>query len=404
MTTPEVRPIRSDEARSWLRAEQRSFGIEPSDERLDELIGVVDRDRCFAAVDDGEIVATGGAHTTRMHLPGGESTPVAAVTAIGTRPTHTRRSLMRSIMDLLHTQSGELGETAAVLLASESLLYPRFGYGRATTARWIRLDRRRAQLRDDIPVSDRVEMFVDVATAHALIDGIWRRVGPQRPGWLDRPRPLLDHLLADRTTDRHGAMPFTLVVHHDTEGTPDGYCLYRRNLAWEHGHSIGSLFVHELAAVGDTAHRSLWHHCLSIDLVETIEAMPVPDDDPLVEALVDPRQLRTTAVVDQLWLRPGDASALLGTRRYDTSDRVVIEVAGMGRFAVDGGPDGADVEPTDESADLTMGRAELGAVIVGRSLRPLTAAGRIDVADPAQLDRWDRFMRWPVAPYNLLDF
>ena len=34
----------------------------------------------------------------------------------------------------------------------------------------------------------------------------------------------------------------------------------------------------------------------------------------------------------------------------------------------------------------------------------VAAEYQLDVADPALLDRWDRFFRWPVAPYNLLDF
>ncbi|MDH3755199.1 MAG: hypothetical protein OEU32_15110, partial [Acidimicrobiia bacterium] len=61
MRTPEVRFIHPGETRSWLRAEQRSFGIEPSEDRLDELIETVEVDRACAAVEGGDIVATGGA-------------------------------------------------------------------------------------------------------------------------------------------------------------------------------------------------------------------------------------------------------------------------------------------------------------------------------------------------------
>ena len=32
------------------------------------------------------------------------------------------------------------------------------------------------------------------------------------------------------------------------------------------------------------------------------------------------------------------------------------------------------------------------------------ATGRVELADPSELDRLDHFLRWPVAPYNLLDF
>lgn len=403
MTATDIRVIDPAEVRAWLRAEQRSFGIEPSEQRLDELLDVVDPARSFAAIDGTEIVATGAAFATRVHLPGGASVPVGGISAIGTRPTHTRQGLFRDIMHHLHEQSAELGEPATALLASESLLYDRFGYGLATTATWARIESRRASLRGDAPITDRIEMFVPVDTAHDLIDDIWRQVAGRRPGWLDRPRPLLDLVLADHAADRDGAMPFTMAVHRTDDGTPDGYCLYRRRPQQEMGHSTGSVHVRELVG-SDAARLSLWHHLLSIDLVETIEAMPVPDDDPLPLALVDPRQFRTVGVIDQLWLRPHDIATLLSARRYQVADRLVLDVADVGRFAIEGGPDDATVTGTDDPADLGLSRAELATVVVGRSLRPLVSAGRVHVTDDAALDRWDRFVRWPVAPYCLLDF
>ncbi|MGI9601749.1 MAG: GNAT family N-acetyltransferase [Acidimicrobiales bacterium] len=404
MATVDVRFIEPSEAREWMRSEQRSFGIEPTDGRLDELVSLVEAERCCAAFDGGSIVATGGAFSSRMQLPGGASVPVAAVTAIGTRPTHRRRGIFRRVMDVVHQQSAELGEPAAVLLSSESLLYPRFGYGVASFGAWVQIDRRRAAFRPEIEISDRVDMFVDVAGADALVSGLWEQMGAHRPGWIHRPDRLRANMLADYEVDRHGAMPFTLAVHHNPDGDPDGYCLYRHSPGWEQGQSTGTLFITELVTATDTARLALWHHCLTIDLVEKVEAMPLPTDDPLPFALVDRRQYRTIGVHDQLWLRPHDADTLLEQRRYAVADSLVIDIVDLGRRRIDGGPDGASVESSDEPADVTMSRADLATVIVGHSLRPLLATGRIELTDPATLDRCDQFFRWPVAPYNLLDF
>ena len=69
-------------------------------------------------------------------------------------------------------------------------------------------------------------------------------------------------------------------------------------------------------------------------------------DDPLHWQLVDGRALRAHDRSDFLWVRPLDVPALLSARRYPVERRVVLEVVddmgyANGRFALDGGPDGA---------------------------------------------------------------
>lgn len=398
--SPVVRPIEPGDLDDWLRAEQRSFGIEPSEARLAQLRPAIEADRSVAAYDDGQIVATGGAYSTQLTLPGGDTVAVAGITAIGTRPSHTRRGLFRAVMDLLHNESAARDEPACVLLASEALLYPRFDYGVATEAHWVGIDRRRAARRSDhVPVGT-IDDFVDVASAHDVIHDIWHR--EQRPGWLHRPIRVLESVLADHEEDRHGAMALTLCLHRDDSGRPDGYCLYRRQPRWHHGQSTGTLVAHELVGT-DAARLALWHHLLGIDLVERIEVMPNPIDDPLPATLTDRRQFQTLGRFDQLWIRPLDVGRLLGARRYAIEFTVVVDVEGAGRLAVTGGPDGAEVAASTASPDLTVTRADIGTLVVGNSLRPLVSAGRA-VPDAGRLDLLDAFFRWPVAPFNMLDF
>ena len=65
MAAAEVRFIEPDEQREWLRSEQRSFGIEPDDTRLDELTPAIEGERACAAFDGGRIVATGTTEQVR---------------------------------------------------------------------------------------------------------------------------------------------------------------------------------------------------------------------------------------------------------------------------------------------------------------------------------------------------
>ena len=78
------------------------------------------------------------------------------------------------------------------------------------------------------------------------------------------------------------------------------------------------------------------------------------------------------------------------SRTYAVADRLVIEVVDEfrpgdgGRWELHVGSDGASCEPTTESADLTIGAAELGSIYLG-GFAPSTfaAAGLIDEHTPA---------------------
>ena len=54
------------------------------------MLPTIEIDRSFAAVDDGRIVGTSAAITTRMVVPGGDRVPTAGVTMVGVQPTHRR--------------------------------------------------------------------------------------------------------------------------------------------------------------------------------------------------------------------------------------------------------------------------------------------------------------------------
>jgi len=84
----------------------------------------------------------------------------------------------------------------------------------------------------------------------------------------------------------------------------------------------------------------------------------------------------------------------------------VIEVddpfrpAGEGRYAVDGGRDGATCARTSEAPDLALGVHDLGALYLGGvSATTLARAGRVDERRPGALRAADVFFSSPTAPW-----
>ena len=63
-----------------------------------------------------------------MNIPGG-SIPIAAVASVSVQATHRRRGINRSMMRLQLEDIYSRNEPLAVLQASESIIYGRYGYG-----------------------------------------------------------------------------------------------------------------------------------------------------------------------------------------------------------------------------------------------------------------------------------
>ena len=76
-----------------------------------------------------------------MTVPGG-SLPGAGVTWVSVNTTHRRRGVLTALLLEQHRSYLEEGYAVAILGASESGIYGRFGYGAATERRRLEIDRR----------------------------------------------------------------------------------------------------------------------------------------------------------------------------------------------------------------------------------------------------------------------
>ncbi len=399
-----VRPLHPDEFDQLITIDSRTFGITYSDEDSADVRAVLELERTIGATDGAELVGSAGAWSFDLTVPGGQSVPTAGVTWVGVSPTHRRRGILRSLMARQLDDIAERGEPLAALTASESGIYARFGYGPATQRATLSLQTKLVHLQPGAG-DDGLVRFIDLPTARTVLPGIYDRAGALQPGTVSRNDRWWDFLLHDRESHRSGASALFVLVH------PDGYVLYRRRNAWDSGFPHGELVVVEMMTASLDAYTSLWRFLLGVDLIETVTFNRYAIGDPLPWLVDEPRQLRVMALWDDVWMRLVDVPAALGARRYLTEDRLVLDVVDTfrpvagGRFALDGGPDGAECRPTTASADLGLDVGTLGSLYLGGH-RPsaLARAGRIDELTPGALRRADAFFASDPPPHNQTAF
>ncbi|WP_199432138.1 GNAT family N-acetyltransferase [Qaidamihabitans albus] len=347
--------------------------------------------RTFGVFDD-RLIGTAQSIDAELTVPGGAAVPLAAVTRVGVRADRTRRGVLTDLMRAQFADFAERGVVAANLHASEGAIYGRFGYGVATIARRYAVDRRLARLRPEVPAGGEVELL-DLDTALERLPAIYASLN-RRAGMMTRPRfwwydaePSL----------RQGDEPLVTAVHHGPRGA-DGFVLYRvaRTSA-----TPGMLRVIDFHAGNADAFAGLWRFLLGVDLVQEIEGMARPVDEPVELLFTDPRACRVTGAGDETWLRLVDVPAALATRER-AGDALVVEVLdpvlerNSGRYLVS--PD--EVTRTDEPAQLRLGVDALAMIYLG-AWRPsaLAEVGRVSTTAPAAVAAADRLFGARTAPW-----
>lgn len=410
MSGIEIRVVGADEYPEVRRAAAEMFGVARTEEHHDDIWSVFHEGRYLAAFDGSEVVGTAGALPMELTVPGGDRPRAAGVTSVTVRTTHRRRGILRALMTRQLAQVGDRGEPFAILTASESGIYGRFGYGPAVHVVGVEIDEDHNAFAVDPGAAGRMEIhtgdgFVDAARV------VYEQVRRIRPGMVSRPAETWRQIAIDPPGRRGGASGWFAAVHHDTDGLPDGYALWRLRRAGDWAGHAGVLELAELVATDPGVDAALWRLVLDVDLVRTVRYGRLPTDSPLRWRLAEPRRLRTVGIVDHLWVRPADPRVALVSRRYHTPGSVRLEIVDpLGllprrTLALDGGPDGADVTRGSGPAEVTVGLAELGAVILGGvRWRTLAAAGRVAEHAPGAVGRLDAMFTWPADPWCCQDF
>lgn len=410
-----IRAIAAEEFAAFAEVPSQAFLEVFRPEALEFDRQIVEMDRTIAAFDGGEMVGTASAYSFTLSVPGARAA-AAGITMVSVLPAYRRRGILSSMMNHLLADAAGRGEPLAILFASESGIYGRFGFGLATSHLRLRIGRGDGKLviGDVAASTDTVRLRpVKPVKVQSELAAVYDHVLALRPGMLARDGRWWDYLLADPEFARDGMSPERCLLAEDDSG-PRGYALYRTKPSWDQdGLPSGTLRIRELMSTDQHATASLWTDLLNRDLVGEVVTRMRPVDDPLLAMLADPRRARA-GLSDGLWVRLIDLPAALCRRHYAADIDVVLEVvdshfpANHGRWRLtasglqSGGAQGApSCQQVTDAADIRLSAAALGAAYLGGGkLSQLAAAGHVQELTPGSLARLAAAMFWDPAPWS----
>jgi predicted acetyltransferase len=402
----DIRSIMEAERGDWVRAADTAFSAIPKDDEIEAMLPTIEVDRSFAALDDGRIVGTSAAITTRMVVPGGARVPTAAVTMVGVHPTHRRRGINTMMMAALLDQAEERGEPLAALFASEGAIYGRFGYGLAALLGEFQAESARMDFVRGYEPRGRTEL-VSKEEAMPVVGRVFDQA--LRPGGVERTEEMRDLVFSGLGHDERDK-PWFYAVHRDEAGSPDAYAVYTMKHDWPRSVPSGTIEVKECLATTPSGYADIWRFLFDVDLVATVEAWNRPADEPLLLLAREPRRLRF-GLNDGLWVRLVDIPAALTARRYAGDGRLVFEISDPFRPANDGRyelvvEDGVgSCRRTDAEPDLVGTVNVLGAAYLGgTSFGQLAAAAQVHERRDGSVAWADGLFRWTPAPWSAWDF
>lgn len=354
------------------------------------------------AAPDADIpVATFASWVADLTVPGAVTAPACAISTITVAPTHRRRGIARAMMAGELRRAAAAGVPIAVLTASESTIYGRYGFApAAAAANWI-IDVQRVTWIGPVPVG-RVD-YISRERLSQLAPGLHERARLAAPGELAMPGGHWERFARTRL-DADDPGKARAVQYADREGVVRGLALYT---AEENDDDFARSTVHVsyLLADGPDAYAALWRFFVQMDLIGEVRANELALDEPLLWMISDQRAA-TITVRDHQYVRLLDVPAALERRRYgapgvlalDVSDP--LDIAG-GRFMLRVDEAGwGTVTPWDGDAPegavtVRLGVTELSAAYLGSvSLATLAAAGRVQATDA---EAAARVMSWHHA-------
>jgi predicted acetyltransferase len=397
--------VRNPAQHEWRAAMEMTssvFGDELKDEDFERYSRNLVRERFYAAYDGDAPVGTAADLPFTLTVPGGELA-AGGVTWVAVLPSHRRQGILTQLMRRELEDLHERGDPLAVLWASESAIYGRFGYGMAAPHFDMDADRSRFAFRDDPGPRGKARMLA-LDDAVDPCRHVYERLQGAIPGFIARTREWWQAFrLGESEQWRRGASPKYVAVI-ELDGEPAAYAIYRIKAEWEGGFPKGRVRVVEALAATPAAERELWRFVFGIDLTVRVDSRLDPGS-PLPLMVEDARSLNLR-LSEGLWLRIVDVGGALAGRSYASDGSVVLEVRdgfcpwNAGRWRV-----GSEVARAEEPADLELDVADLATVYLGAfDFSRLAQAERVRELTDGALARADALFRTPRPPYCPEDF
>jgi predicted acetyltransferase len=394
-----------DELRAWVEPTGAAFAEAFTDAEFEQERKLWEPDRLIGALDGEQWVGTGGAYTFRLTVPGGEI-GAAGITMIGVSPGHRRRGILRQMMRWLLDQARERGESAAVLWASESAIYPHFGFGLGTLQASFDIERSRVRFSRPAGPHGRVRM-VDRDEAVDLFPPVYDTIRPGTPGMLTRSDAKWRHDQLDDTDWQRSANGIKYRVVLEVDGVARGYAIYRVKAEWDERGPNNTMIVLEVVGLDGATERAIWEWLFDLDLLGRVKGWRGSMPHPLLLQLTEPRRLGLT-VREGMWLRLIDVRAALEARSFAATGSLGVELtddlcpwnAGRWRVSVPNDRGAASVTASEDEPDLQLDVADLATVYLGTfTFADLARAGRVQECRPGAVTAADALFATVGAPW-----
>ncbi|MGH7776144.1 MAG: GNAT family N-acetyltransferase [Candidatus Dormibacterales bacterium] len=396
------------DVRALIELDATAFGWGPvEDSHVEAEREILAGGRGLLAFEGRTAVGSAVAFDMALTVPGPRSVEVAAVSFVAVLPTHRRRGVLTGLMRAQLEEMHERGVLAAILYASETPIYGRYGYGVATWESRLEIERARARfVRPAAPGAHLRHVPKDGAAA--VMAPLWDRVRRTRPGMVGVGPQWWREMIADETLWREGMTEPRFVACE--VGGEEGCLVHRLKADWTDGQPAGRLEVLHLVATGDSAYAALWRFCLEMDLVSTVVARRRPPSEPLRLLLADARAVRAVSD-DGLWLRLVDVPGALEARGYEGEGTLILAVRdpfcpwneGVYELRVEAGR--ASCRPTQAGPQVAAGADALGAVYLGGNpVSDLAVAGGFTELAAGGLARAGQIFKSTSPPWSAFGF
>ena len=329
-------------------------------------------ERSIMAFDGKHMVGNALSYEMDMYIPGGLS-KIAAVASVSVQATHRRKGINRAIMKYQLEDIYSRGEPLAVLQASESIIYGRYGYGLASFESNLEIEKTRSAYAVE-HASTGQTYFVEESEAREIFPQIYSKATENRNGMVTRQENWWEFRF--REPGLKGGDPKSWFVKYQENGQDDGYLRYTINGT--------ELNVIELIASSHQAYSSLWRICLDMDLVDVIKAEHRPADDELKWMLADPRRLIEHSS-DRYWVRLVDVRTALSQRSYSSDGSLILKIQDdflpwnkqVVELSSESGKSSCSI--SNKNPDIILTAGDLGAVYLGGiNFSTLLSANRIE--------------------------